>query len=150
MTSKVVEDRVNNILSRYKMYGHDDQLGSNIKDLVRAIVSELTNYAPSSSIKEDNCDLRLIPVCEACESGEEGICHTPGCSFWMRDAPKERLQYWGMPTLPSRESLRSIIDEVFPIPHGPAIITQANQLDLADQILSLLGKSAVTPYREKR
>lgn len=40
--------------------------------------------------------VRMIPVCEACERGEGGECHTPGCSFWMRDGPKEPLQFLGI------------------------------------------------------
>jgi hypothetical protein len=43
--------------------------------------------------------LRMVPVCEACEGGKGGECHTPGCSFWMSDAPTEPLQYFGEPLL---------------------------------------------------
>jgi myo-inositol-1-phosphate synthase len=39
------------------------------------------------------CSLRMVPVCAACESGIGGECHTPGCSFWMRDAPSESLAF---------------------------------------------------------
>lgn len=49
--------------------------------------------------EQEDYQLRMIPVCEACESGEGGECHTPGCSFWMRDGPKEPLQYLDMPLL---------------------------------------------------
>jgi hypothetical protein len=30
-----------------------------------------------------------VTVCELCVQGAGGICHVPGCAFWMRLAPPE-------------------------------------------------------------
>ena len=81
--------------------------------------------------------MRLIPVCESCEKGEGGECHTPGCSFWMRKAPKEALQYNGASVLPDENALMSVIGKVFPL--GSQEIEEKDQLSLARRILFLLG-----------
>lgn len=32
-----------------------------------------------------------ISVCTPCLGGDVGECHTPGCAFWMQDAPNTEL-----------------------------------------------------------
>lgn len=37
-------------------------------------------------------DLYPVSVCARCVAGLGGECHTPGCAFWMMDAPDGRLR----------------------------------------------------------
>jgi hypothetical protein len=41
--------------------------------------------------KTNEPEIWLMPICELCTSGAGGECHTPGCSFFLKDGPEEKL-----------------------------------------------------------
>jgi hypothetical protein len=41
--------------------------------------------------KTNEPEIWLMPICELCTSGAGGECHTPGCSFFLKDGPEENL-----------------------------------------------------------
>ncbi len=63
--------------------------------LARSEVERLLNWPELIHVEFD--------ICVLCAEGDRGECHSPGCAFWMCDAPSLKF----LNTLADRVELRS-------------------------------------------